>query len=413
MGMVTALRGWAYAAVPEAAGRRDLRLDLLRGWCVVVMIVDHVGGESSWLYALTGGNRFFVSAAEGFVLISGVTMGAVYAQVIAREGIAGMAAKVLRRVRTLYALTVVLTITFAGLSAMLGSPWTREATPGRPAEFFLGVLTLRRSYSLTDVLLLYTMLVLAAAPVLAALAHRRAALALGLSWTLWLLWQLRQAEVELPWTIVDGGFPFMAWQAIFVTGIVVGYHRDAIAARLSAGRRRALLVAAGGTTVVLVALFAGGLVVPPSLFSAGTLGPLGDALFDKDDASVGRVLALLAIGPFAYAVSTVAWVPLRRFTGWLLLPFGQRALVAYGAHIFVVALAATPLAEPLRRDGEHAWAQLAGVALVWAALPVIVSAGDLLRALGRSRPLAVPLLAQSPSRSTVPGQALSGQRPGR
>ena len=45
---------------------RDPRLDLLRGFCVVAMIVDHVGG-ASWLYALTGGNTGPVTAAEGFV----------------------------------------------------------------------------------------------------------------------------------------------------------------------------------------------------------------------------------------------------------------------------------------------------------------------------------------------------------
>ena len=41
---------------------RDPRLDLLRGFCVFAMIVDHVGG-ASWLYALTGGNPGPVTAA--------------------------------------------------------------------------------------------------------------------------------------------------------------------------------------------------------------------------------------------------------------------------------------------------------------------------------------------------------------
>src|SRR4029079_315261 len=63
---IARLRDLGYAAVPESRGKRDLRIDLLRGFCVFVMIVDHVGGESSWLYLVTGGNRFFVSAAEGF-----------------------------------------------------------------------------------------------------------------------------------------------------------------------------------------------------------------------------------------------------------------------------------------------------------------------------------------------------------
>ena len=84
--LVECLRAVAYAAAPEASGKRDLRIDLLRGICVFVMIVDHVGGEQSWFYALTGGNRFFVSAAEGFVLLSGLSMGMVHANTISREG---------------------------------------------------------------------------------------------------------------------------------------------------------------------------------------------------------------------------------------------------------------------------------------------------------------------------------------
>jgi hypothetical protein len=49
-----------------------MRLDLLRGFCVVVMVADHIGGEQSWLYVMTGGNRFFTSAAEGFVMRYGM-----------------------------------------------------------------------------------------------------------------------------------------------------------------------------------------------------------------------------------------------------------------------------------------------------------------------------------------------------
>jgi hypothetical protein len=49
------------------------------------MVADHIGGESSWLYVITSGNRFFTSAAEGFVLISGITIGMVYRGVIDRD----------------------------------------------------------------------------------------------------------------------------------------------------------------------------------------------------------------------------------------------------------------------------------------------------------------------------------------
>src|SRR4051794_8322784 len=67
--------GWRYAE----AGKRDLRLDLLRGFAVFAMVVDHIGGVS-WFHLLSGGNRFFVSAAEVFVFISGLMVGLIYTE---------------------------------------------------------------------------------------------------------------------------------------------------------------------------------------------------------------------------------------------------------------------------------------------------------------------------------------------
>lgn len=66
--------------VPSEAGR-DLRIDLLRGFCVLAMIVDHIAGPSL-LYGITGGNRFYTSAAEAFIFISGLVMGLVSRRLI-------------------------------------------------------------------------------------------------------------------------------------------------------------------------------------------------------------------------------------------------------------------------------------------------------------------------------------------
>ena len=73
---------WAYAI----ADKRDLRLDLLRGFAVFAMVVDHFGG-SSWLYFITGGNTFFVSAAEAFVFLSGLVVGMIYGGSALKEGL--------------------------------------------------------------------------------------------------------------------------------------------------------------------------------------------------------------------------------------------------------------------------------------------------------------------------------------
>src|SRR5215212_8343387 len=94
---------------------RDPRLDALRGFCVFAMIVDHVGG-SSWLYVLTGGNRGPVTAAEGFVFLSGLVLGMVSRRRVSRDGLGVAIRSALGRAWTLYGLTVALTLIFIGLT---------------------------------------------------------------------------------------------------------------------------------------------------------------------------------------------------------------------------------------------------------------------------------------------------------
>ena len=94
---------------------RDLRIDLLRGYFVLAMVVDHVRGPSP-LYLLTGGNRFYTSAAEGFILTSGLVAGLVYPRLIERDGMGPSLRKVLNRAATLYLVTVGLTFLLLPLS---------------------------------------------------------------------------------------------------------------------------------------------------------------------------------------------------------------------------------------------------------------------------------------------------------
>jgi uncharacterized membrane protein len=58
-----AARLWPAGPWRYEGDERDLRLDLLRGFAVIATVADHIGGAHSWLYAMTGGDRFFVSAA--------------------------------------------------------------------------------------------------------------------------------------------------------------------------------------------------------------------------------------------------------------------------------------------------------------------------------------------------------------
>ena len=360
---------WSYGRDTEATSPRDLRLDLLRGFCVFVMIADHIGGERSWLYLVTGGNRFFVSAAEGFVIISGIVMGSVYRQILARDGILAMVSRCLRRAGFLYVLTVTLTLFFALASHLLQSHWTGNVTPAAPHRFVLSVLTLHRSYSLTDVLLMYTFFVFAAPAMLVLMFKGRTWIVLLGSWTLWLLWQLWPQEVQLPWPIVDGGFPISAWQVLFANGVIVGYHRDTIKRWLTPRRRTVAFAAAGSAAVVLIGLFA--VAVASGQASLLTWVLSTDLLFGKNDVRVGRIISIFAVVPFLYGLVTILWRPLIRALGWLLMPLGRNALGAYAVHLFVAAAAASWIGDPLRSSGEHTLIQVTGIAIVWASLSVL------------------------------------------
>src|SRR5215470_16014832 len=139
--MMQQIRQWRY---PEE-GRRDLRLDYLRGYAVFAMICDHVAGIS-WFSPLTGANRFLTSAAEGFVLLAGLVLGMVYGPRIARSGWLAAADPIMRRASLLYGVTVGLTLVFVGLFEFTQLKLWLDRTHGLgltdPVELVVGTLTL-------------------------------------------------------------------------------------------------------------------------------------------------------------------------------------------------------------------------------------------------------------------------------
>src|SRR5688500_4171262 len=108
------------------------------------MVVDHLGG-ASFLYPLTGGNTFFVSAAEGFIFLSGLMVGLIHGRRIERDGLATVQLRLLRRALTLYGVTLGLTFIFVGLSRLAGMPWLQDVSPHAPL-LALTLIPLHRAY---------------------------------------------------------------------------------------------------------------------------------------------------------------------------------------------------------------------------------------------------------------------------
>ncbi len=361
------LEAWRYEG-----GKRDLRFDLLRGFAVFAMVVDHVGGDHSPLYYISGGDRFFVSAAEAFVFLSGLLMGMINGGLLRRGDVGGALRKVLNRAGILYAITVGLTLVTAALPLVLGFSWAPDVGDLTPIQYIIGILTFHYAAYLTDIPFLYTMLVLAAEPALLLLDRGYTRFVLAASGGLWFAWQIApdQAIVWPPSREVV--FQFSSWQFLFIIALSIGFHRRTLERFFrAAATPAALVVSAIGMAGALALLYVN--LAPLVALTGRDAATLTDWFFFKQDVGAGRLVAFAILITFAFALVSVFWQPLSRALGWLLLPLGQNSLSAYVIHIFVVGLLAWIRPHLFQYETAY-WAtaalQLTGVLLVWTVIRI-------------------------------------------
>jgi hypothetical protein len=360
-------------------GRRDLRIDLLRGAAIFAMVVDHVSGDKSWLYAITGGDRFYVSAAEAFVFLSGIVAGTVYGPLAARRG--GIAAaRLIKRSGIIYALTVGLTLIAPFAAKAMGLGWEDPLHDRTVPQFVVSVLSVHLTYHLMDVLLLYVLLFALAAALIVWMddGHTRAVL-IG-SWFFWVVWQTA-ADSPAPWDIqAMNVFQFAAWQALFMTALAIGMHRHRFPTP-SRGVWIGCLVAGAIGFGACIASYQ--LRVVNKVWGAS----FASHFLSKADLGTGRLIVFAFLGLFAFSLATLAWPYVNAALGWLLIPMGQRSLAAYVLHIPVV-MAVSKLTLMIFPQGtsetQTVLLQLLGVLLVW----VMV--------LPRRQALALPFLRGNP-----------------
>ena len=328
------LKEWRY----PAEEKRDLRLDLLRGFAVFVMVVDHFGG-ASWLYLLTGNNRFFTSGAEAFVLISGMVVGLVYGNIAKTKGLRLASIKALQRAWTLYRLTIVMTLGFAALSAVFNLPWSKGVELGDPLVFTFNVLILHQTFYLADIPMMYTIF-MALAPIgLWLLYHNRGFLLVLASFLVWLGFQFVNSQQIIIWsTIGNTTFHPAAWQLLFAWAMAVGYHRDAIWAWIAKLPRLSYFLFSALLFFWLLHLYTAEMTTLAKLYPGFDVNRIVNEMFNKGNVSVGRIVATVVVFQFGYLALSYFWRPSNRFLGWLFLPLGQNSLYSYTMHVVVIGL---------------------------------------------------------------------------
>jgi len=316
--------------------KRDMRLDLLRGFAVIVMVVDHFGG-ASWLYLITGNNSFFTSGAEAFVLISGMVMGMVYGAIALREGLRAAVVKSLQRAWTLYKLTVVMTIGFAVISEILDLPWAKGYVIGNPIEFVFNVIILHQTYYLADIPLLYTIL-MAMSPIgLWLLVKHHTKLLLIASSIIWLGFQIMNASDIILFPIVGNTtFHPAAWQLIFFWALAAGFHRESLRNFFSRVPRWTLFLIATALFLGLLHLYTTDLKTLAQMYPGVDIKAITEQLFNKSTVAPGRIIATVIVFQFAYLLLSRFWAPIHAVFGWLLSPLGQNSLYSYTMHVVII-----------------------------------------------------------------------------
>jgi hypothetical protein len=218
--------------------QRDLRIDFFRGLALLFIFIDHVPGND--LARLTMRNFGFSDAAEVFVLLAGFSAVLAYGRTFNARGFKAGTARVLDRVRDLYAwhlgLVIVCTAGLTLATALFANrDYVRNIgvhvfaeAPGRSAVMAAALIN---QPNMLNILPLYIVLLLVWLPFVLWLMPRRPRLTLGISVAIWAVANI--FELNLPSQLHSKGWVFnpFAWQLLITIGALAAHFslRGAIA----------------------------------------------------------------------------------------------------------------------------------------------------------------------------------------
>ncbi len=238
---------WRYVT----QSRRNLPLDLLRGYCVVVMTIDHAGMFPTWIQGLTGAAQLWVTAAEGFFIVAGLAFGMVYQRYLTERGANWTIGHLARRAGRLYLLSVIghwlLATGDFVLRLFVNRPTDLPQDYGQVIEGAL--LQLRVAPGSFGMLAVYALLLPLGLGALYLLRRGHWRWVLIGSIGLWYAARLDPAA----FTLIQTYFNAATWQVLFIFGVIVGVYRAQLSrwwAQLPARRITIILVdRVGGRSV--------------------------------------------------------------------------------------------------------------------------------------------------------------------
>lgn len=194
---------------------RIVSLDLIRGYFLFVILIDHLGRFFGFWEIFTGRGAQWVSAAEGFFFVSGIMIGLVRGRKMLGRPIRDIVEKCWSRAIVLYFWAVGLSLFFSFIAIWL------EGTAGLKAGIYQGgdnlslvkdTLSLYFSYGWADFLRYYAAY-LFLSPLAIWMVRKR-------------LWWLLLVISSVVWISTES--MMTSWQILFFSGMVFGYYYEEI-----------------------------------------------------------------------------------------------------------------------------------------------------------------------------------------
>ncbi len=284
---------------------RDIRLDVARGLCLVIIFIAHIfdNAWAAWIPARFG----FSDATEIFVFCSGMASALAFGGTFRTHGLLTGTARILFRCWQVYWAHIGLFLVAAGMilaaDAALGPDHANAEVfglgpllDGRAGQAILGLVTLRWVPNFFDILPMY-LVILLMVPIVVALARIDLRLVAGFVAVVWCAafagWVGLPAE---PWGTRPWFFNPFSWQLLFFTGF------SFMSGWLPAPRVDRRLVNAALAFVLVSVLFAWAPVYE-NIRALDSVREILAPLIDKTRFGLFRYVHFLALGYLAYVAA--------------------------------------------------------------------------------------------------------------
>jgi hypothetical protein len=296
-------------------------LDQLRGFFIIVIIIDHLGRWPSLLEAVTGRGSLWVNAACGFVIISGLLIGYVRGHKDRQKPFLDTAKKLIKRALILYLWLIICTVIYAAITWYSPRPELLAWVEIPRGEWWL-LITSAMNFDYTNnwvhFLSLYA-LFLFFSPILIYLLRKK------LAWV-----GLIISAVAYTYGLLHS-IEWLQWQMLFFVPAIAGFYLEDIKKfwkNLSTTKRRITTFGFYGVTVGTIILST---VVTRFVPDAPTSAYINSSL-SINPLSIGVILLA-----FVWFVAFLLFFSqfekfIHKRLGWLLYPIGTSSLTAYIVH---------------------------------------------------------------------------------